>query len=100
MHISVRAMVSICCSPPDRNPARRSRSVASLGKSCHAASTVQRPARCAALLRDLEVLAHREVREHAPVLRNEADAGARDPVGAPALDRIAFPAHASLRGRH
>ena len=32
MHISVRAMVSICCSPPDRNPARRSRSVGELGK--------------------------------------------------------------------
>ena len=59
-----------------------------------------RPARCGhAAAGHVEVLPHGEVGEDAPVLRDEADAGARHPVRRPAGDVAALPHDAAGVGR-
>ena len=68
--ISVRAMVSICCSPPDMRPPGRSRMLGEIGEQRE--QPLRRPgrrARARRLAADLEVLHHRELGEDAPVLR-------------------------------
>jgi hypothetical protein len=69
----VRAMVSICCSPPDRPTARPRRGA----------------------LGNVEVLPHREFGEDATVLRHETDPGAGDAIGRPAGDVAGFEANAA-----
>ena len=88
--ISVRAIVSICCSPPDRKPPCRSRSSSSLGNSSHTASIVQRPGRPAARRATSRFSQHGQLGEDAPVLRHEADAE-RAPSGTARQPVIVLP---------
>ena len=80
--ISVRAMVSICCSPPLIRPPGRSRMSPRLGNSANSRSGVQggAPARRRAAA-DLQVLQHGQVGEDAPFLRHVAEAEPGDPSG-------------------
>ena len=80
--IRVRAMVSICCSPPDMAEARRPFISARFGKIENSRSGVQgaRPSRPAPAP-DLQVLEHGQVGEDAPVLRHVAEAEPRDAEG-------------------
>ena len=79
-------MVSICCSPPERNPPWRPSSSRSFGKRSKTALDRPVPGRSGAARGHVEVLPDREIGEDAPVLRDEADAGAGDAVGRPAGD--------------
>ena len=90
--ISVRAIVSICCSPPDRKPPCRSRKLAQLGEQLvHALDGPRPPRGRTRAARDVEILPHRQLGEDAAVLGHEADAGARHPVGRPAGDVAPLP---------
>ena len=87
--ISVRATVSICCSPPLMRPPSRSGISARLGNSAN--SLFRRPGRrrrsvgeaARRLAADVEIFHHGEIGEDAPVLRREAQAAPRD------LERLA-----------
>ena len=91
--MSVRAIVSICCSPPDIRPPCRSRMTPRLGKSANSRSGVHVGASGARRLApDFQVLRHGEVGEDAPVLRDvpEPRPGDRvglEPVDPPAVER-------------
>ena len=85
--ISVRAIVSICCSPPDMRPPGRSRISPRLGKSAKSLSSASTSARPrAAAGADVEVLHDGEVGEDAPVLRHVAEAEPGDAVRRQPLD--------------
>jgi hypothetical protein len=66
--IRVRAMVSICCSPPDMRPPGRSRMRPRLGNRANSLSSFQVGAPSRGLAADLEILHHRELGEDAPFL--------------------------------
>ena len=93
--ISARPIASICCSPPDSEPASWACRSYSRGNSRNTRSIVQSgppPFACADLRRDHQILAHGQRAEHAPALRHETDALARDDVGREAGDRLAVQA--------
>ena len=89
--MSVRATVSICCSPPERLPPRRRASSPSVGKNRYtrAAGQRRRPAS------PTQVLLHREVAEDAPVLGHPAHAQPADLVGGEPRDVTAVETHAA-----
>ena len=76
---SARAMASICCSPPDSCARRCCRRSARRGKQLEHARRGPRPVAPAARpSASVEVLAHRQRRQHPAALRHERDAGAGD----------------------
>jgi hypothetical protein len=97
--MSVRAIVSICCSPPERKAALAVHQVAELGEE--AEDALEGPCRCPAPApcRDVEVLPHGEIGEDAPVLRHEADTEIRDLVRLLAAHVVSFPHDAPLAWR-
>ena len=89
--MSVRAMASICCSPPDICPPRRPRISARLGKRSNSRSRVQeRMAAVACLAADFQVLVNRQVGENTAVLRHVAEPEPGDAVSGPARDGLAL----------
>ena len=98
--IRVRPMVSICCSPPERNPPCRFGELAQLREQARTrASTFQRPGRPAARAATSRFSQHRQLGEDAAVLRHEADAGARDAERRPARRCPALPDDAARARR-
>ena len=90
--ISARPIASICCSPPDSEPGDLR--VALLQPREQLEHAVERsspapPLFLHRLRRHHQVLPHGQRAEHAPALRHEADALARDGVGREARDRFA-----------
>ena len=89
--IRVRAMVSICCSPPDMRPPGRSRMRARLGKSAKSFSSVQAGAPSRAACRPTSRFSITvQLGEDAPLLRHVAEAEPRDAIGRQALDAPAL----------
>ena len=81
--IRVRAMVSICCSPPDICAADRSRMRAEIGEKRDKRSTSKRARRRrAGVAPTVEILLDAELGEDAPILRHVAHAHPRDAIGA------------------
>ena len=95
--ISVRHMVSICCSPPDSTPAGLFCRSARLGNSRNTSSKFHRPNCPAALEAQHQVLPHRQRRKHLAVLRHVADAGPGHEIGTQAGDVAAAIAHRAHR---
>ena len=89
--IRVRAMVSICCSPPLMRPPGRLRISARFGNSVNSFSRVQ----CGAfglhrLAADFEIFVDREIGEDAPLFRHIAEAAADDRMGRLIRDVLAL----------
>ena len=90
--VSARPMASICCSPPESSPARRSISRSSAGKYSQRARDVGVPA-CGA---EAQVLGDGQLEEQRSVLGDVREAGARDLVRGPV--RHALPEHLDVAG--
>ena len=90
--ISARPIASICCSPPERLPARWARRSFSTGKSVvHALDALREMlARRRQERAHLEVVGHGEAREEAPALGHVGDAVRDDLVRGPPRERRAL----------
>ena len=86
--IRARPIASICCSPPESEPASCAWRSFSRGNSANTRSS-DHDAAGARLRRHHQVLAHGERAEHAAALRHQADALAGDGLGREPRDRLA-----------
>ena len=95
--ISVRQIVSICCSPPESTPPGASARSRSTGNSANTSSNDQRPDRPERLHAEQQILADGERRKDLAILRHVTQAPARDLVRLEPVDARALEAHASHR---
>ena len=99
--ISVRAMVSICCSPPDMCAPERVAHAGQIRKQPE--QLLRRPfgrTRARRLSADLEVLHYAEIGEYAPLLGHVAQAEAGDLIGSSLLDAAAVEADLARQRPH